>query len=154
MTTLPAAEAGFETNFDDGFDAFAESEQIAIVLQAVQAVGANTAFLRRQYAGHSAEIRPKALLMVLVYSYTRGVYGSEEIERLVPQILPLQFLSGGPWPSAEELIGFRRHAFTQLREALEHVLVRTGIASPADASTEADRRLARAVFFDSMDRDW
>ena len=153
MTSINISESEFESSYDDGFGSVGESDQIRITLDAVRFPGMTLVSPQGAFSSQNYSIKRRALLALLGYSYARGIYRSEEIERQLPGNLAMQFLSGGALPNANELISFRRHAYSEVRQTLERILIRTNMILPADAESEADRRLSEAVFLDSMDRD-
>ncbi len=121
------------------------------------------------------------LLRILTCSYASGVYSSREIETSVRADPTLRWLTGDRQPSAASLRAFRRHNREALAQCLVDVLEQTAQShlnpgcgtrrraplayaahslgrwqmtpAPADLRPEADRRINRAIRFDSAELD-
>jgi hypothetical protein len=127
-----------------------------LVLEAVQAVEAPLADFRAgsDRPGYSFRM----LLTLLSYAYSRGVFGSEELEERVRTDADLRYLCARELPDADTLRQFRRRQWGLLQPVLARLLAAaTGTAAgdtSFDADSDAALRLERAAAADSMALDW
>jgi hypothetical protein len=97
---------------------------------------------------------PKALLSLLVYAYTREIYGSAEIEDMLRRDSKFRVCYRGEFPDAGMLRRFRRHNRAPIHQCLTRVLTCYGCAGNDEQATEeASRRLAKAMLVDQMELD-
>lgn len=104
----------------DALKGLTESQAISLTLRHawIQSLQLST----RTAAQAMPEMRTRTLLSLLTYAYARGIYASEEIERLCQTDIVSRFLCAGSIPSAQQLIVFRRLARRPLQAALGQVL--------------------------------
>jgi transposase len=128
-----------------------------------------------------AAFRPPVMLALLTYSYALGVYGAEDIERMMIEDSALCALCGREVPSGRLLRHFRRENRAALQRTLTETLRQArhrmsrrgdGMASPAPVpggaepgadldrtqtwhndvfAMEARNRIERAMFIDRME---
>lgn len=152
---------------------------INLVLDAVLTVHEATL---RPVAAPSTGIafRPKTMLALLTYCYAVGIYGSEDIEAVMYQDAIFRYFCGHEIPDWKSLKRFRRHNHEAVQKCLEAVCAgvctvnsqprdrfNRGPAAPptgagaarfggvdrAELAGEAERRIERAMWIDSMALD-
>jgi hypothetical protein len=148
---------------------------VALTLEVTTEFGGAVA-VRRLFEDHSAAM----LLTLLTYSYATGVFTSSEIERRTYRDEMMRYIAAHEHPNRDVLRSFRRRWRGAIRECLVHLFARVWqhrctVASLAgevkgDSWTmkrqpvlspeltrhfwcEADRRIDRAVQYDSMELD-
>lgn len=113
--------------------------------------------------GAGLAYQPESLLALIVYCYTRGVYGSAEIEDSLWRDRELRELAGHDVPDAKMLRRFRRLNRECLHECLSVALGFLtgpggttgweGVSRQNLLAGEAHRRIARAMFIDQMESE-
>jgi len=130
-------------------------------------------------AGAGLAFQPFALLTVVTYYYSVGIYGSQDIEAEMRRDAPFRQLCDGEFPDWRLLRRFRRLNHEVIHECLARLLTKTAHAKfvrqtehalallqqTRDAlasvnepelhrsSYEAENRIAQAMFIDSMAED-
>lgn len=131
-------------------------------------------------AGAGTAFRPHILLAVVTYCYAVGIYGSQDIENLMREDNAFRFLCGNEFPDWRVIRSFRRHNREAIYRSLAATFraawslktqrrkpsgtgpnqceSRTGAnrvaaLSPEQISDEAEERIERAMFIDSMAQD-
>lgn len=157
---------------EDLCDWLSERDLLSLVLEAVQLVEGPSNGLRSYRSLPPGP--PRLSLTILTYSYAIGLYSSEEIERRVLTDRDLRYLAARSCPSGSDLRRFRRNHREKVQGALaallrlawEHHVAgdfpideRWKELPPATAMMreffdhEAEQRVTRAVFVDSMALD-
>ena len=163
MTTLePRTELGPKDGFRLRLTGTSAVREPQTLNQAVQSFVRDVAdgSLRR-IATPTAGIawQPPALLALLAICYAREIFSSVEIERLMQRDAEFRQLCGQEFPDARSLRRFRRENRSILESCLGAALrfldaQRPAEHPPLDATelaAESRRRLATAMFLDSMD---
>ena len=103
----------------------------------------------------------RMLLTLLTYAYSRGVFGSDEVELRTRTDSDFRYLAATDRPDAETLRLFRRREWVRLQTSLASLLQTSAgtigldtLAALADPDGEAARRLEAAAACDSLARDW
>lgn len=107
--------------------------------------------------------QPKTLLAMLTYCYSRGIYGSEEVEELMRRDVNFRALCQNEFPDARVIRRFRRHNREVLHSCVMltlQLLCEQNVAqgtitriNDLQIAEEASRRLTMAMFMDSVDLD-
>jgi hypothetical protein len=70
----------------------------------------------------SGPFRPQMLLTLLTYSYSCGIYGSQEIVQAIQHNANVRYICAHNYPDWHLLRKFRRHSRTQLEQSLKWLL--------------------------------
>jgi hypothetical protein len=103
--------------------------------------------------GGSPACPTRMLVTLMAYSYSRGIYSSQDIEDGVRRQADLRYLCAGDFPDANTLRRFRRQHWTELLGVLSRLIqqvVGGGMDSELRTETAAESRLVRAVQADSL----
>ena len=101
--------------------------------------------------------QPRTLLALMLYCYSHGIYGSADIEDAIRRDTNFRRLCRQEFPDARLLRRFRRENSTVLQSALAELLrritERQGVEGfeTVDFAGEADRRIRKAMFIDTME---
>jgi hypothetical protein len=145
---------------EDLRDAIEETTLVRLVFGSLQALGEDTAHCPPPSG------KPRIILAILLFSYTTGLYGSEEIESRINRDTHLMYLSARLPVSARELRQFRRYHRPFLERGVARLLqsaseTRLGGTSLAEREFNPDEsflraakdRINRAVLADTMALD-
>lgn len=64
--------------------------------------------------GGSAPYSPKMMLMLLFYSYAKGIFSSRKIERATYELIPVLYITGGLHPDHDSINPFRKRFLSEL----------------------------------------
>jgi hypothetical protein len=105
-----------EIHFPETLNEWTEEAELARMVREASAGGSGKSGGFRLGEG---ECRTPSLLYLLVYSYCRGIYGSEDIIRSFAETESDELIDG---PEVQEARHFRRSHRRELQECLSHVL--------------------------------
>lgn len=75
----------------------------------------DTSTLENAYrGGGSAPYSPKMMLMLLFYSYAKGIFSSRKIERATYELIPVLYITGGLHPDHDSINQFRKRFLSEL----------------------------------------
>jgi len=102
-----------------------------------------------------AAIAPEALLGLLFYGYTTGVFSSRKIERATYESIPFRFVAGGLHPDHDTIAHFRKTFLPEIKELFVQVLLlaqtagvlKLGNISLDGSKVHADASKSKAVSY-------
>jgi hypothetical protein len=133
---------------------------IKLALEAIQGVAPN--FPGDNFQCEGRRYRPQMLMLLVIYCYATGLYGSGEIEASLEHDLNLRYICAGTRPDAYAVQRFRHAHRDLIVQILARVVERAWeLHEGADAASvvrpdfhrSAAQRIEQALFLDCIARD-
>jgi transposase len=99
----------------------ADDDIAHFIVEVISSMNITTLATNRRGTG-SAQYPPKTMLMLLVYCYATGIFGSRRIERATYQHLSVRFITGNTHPDHDTICKFRRENLEAIQQVFLHVL--------------------------------
>ena len=123
-----------------------------LVLEAVRHIG--TEELNPPVTAEaSPAFQPRAMLAMLTYCYANGVYGSEDVERMMYEDTAFRAVCGMDYPDHRRLRRFRRRNHGPIQRTLEETL-RGAWGLNDNAGANDGQAKSSNGLFDAASEDW